>query len=93
MRTFEWIMTVVLSLGIMGAALLSVQLAQRHRDVGGAMVEAVRTRQQITGRLEVLQAHVDVMSRPVRLRDMTASMGLGEPRQTHWLVTGRAEQR
>jgi hypothetical protein len=93
MKTFEWVMTVVLSLGIIGAALLSVQLAQRHRDIGGEMVQAVRTRQQIISRLEVLQAHVDVMSRPVRLRDMTVSMGLGEARQTHWLVTNRADQR
>ncbi len=93
MKTVEAVMTVVLSLGIVGAALLSVQVAQRHRVVGGEMVQVARTRQQITSRLEVLQAHVDVMSRPARLRDMTVSMGLREAKQTHWMVSSRAEQR
>lgn len=93
MKTVEAVMTVVLSLGIVGAALLSVQVAQRHRVVGGEMVQAARTRQQITSRLEVLQARVDVMSRPARLRDMTVSMGLREAKQTHWMVLSHAEQR
>lgn len=93
MKTIEGMMTVVLSLGLVGAALLSVQVAQRHRVVGGEMVQAVRTRQQITSRLEVLQAHVDVMSRPARVRDMAFSMGLGEAKHTHWMVTRHAKQR
>jgi hypothetical protein len=92
MKTFEWVMAAVLSLGTVGAALLSVQIAQRHRVVGGDMVQAARVRQQITSRLEVLQAHVDVMSRPVRLRDMTTPMGLAEAQQTRWMVMNHADR-